>query len=480
MSTSPISPGTSATSSNQYATGSTLQSLGTGTPLQVTGLASGLNTNAIVQALMQANQQQVTNLTNQQSALNAKNAQLTSIQTALQTVVADAQALMDPSLFAQTQTVSSTNSTLVGATATSGTGAVEGGYQVGITQLATAAQRTFTFTSPSAADTVTIDGQQVSLAAGASAQDFVNAVNTNSNLDVWATATSSGTVVLSDRATGQQTGSYIQVSDTQGSLTEQTSLAQAGQNAQYTINGVAGTSASNTVTSAIPGVTLSLNGLTTTSGTITVDVAAPASNSQSIQTAVQQFIKDYNAAITQIQTQLAQKPSSTDPTQGTLYGDPELNDLLSHMRTAMYTPGSGLPTGMSSMLDIGVSTGTSNGMGPSQSTLAGDLTLNVSTLTAALQSNASGVKQVLSSWATSFSSLVNAEAGPGGTISTRMQDDDTQVSNLATQISNLNVANAAKEKALVQQFSAMEAALSQSQSTSIWLTSQINALPTIQ
>jgi flagellar hook-associated protein 2 len=480
MSTSPVNPSSSATSSNQYATGTTLQSLGTGTPLQVTGLASGLNTNAIVQALMQANQQQVTNLTNQQSALNAKNAQLTSIQTALQTVAADAQALMDPSLFAQTQTVTSTNSTLVGATATSGKGAVEGGYQVGVTQLANSAQRTFTFTSPAAADTVTIDGQQISLGAGASAQDLVNAVNTNSNLDVWATTTSSGTVVLSERNTGQQTGSYIQVSDTQGSLTEQASLAQAGQNAQYTVNGVAGTSASNTVTTAIPGVTLSLNGLTTSSGTVTVNVAAPATNTQGIQTALQQFIKDYNAAITQIQTQLAQKPSSTDPTQGTLYGDPGLNDLLSHMRTAMYTPGSGLPTSMSSLLNIGVSTGASSGQGPSQSTLAGDLTLNVTTLTAALQSNSSGVHQVLSSWANSFSSLVNAQAGPGGAMFTRMQDDNTQVSNLATQISNLNAVNAQKEKALVKQFSAMEAALSQSQSVSVWLTSQINALPTIQ
>jgi flagellar hook-associated protein 2 len=375
--------------------------------------------------------------------------------------------------------VSSTNATLVGATATSGKGAVEGGYQVGVTQLATAAQRTFTFTSPSAADTVTIDGQQISLATGASAQDLVNAVNTNSNLDLWATATDAGTVVLSERATGQQTGSYIQVSDTQGSLTEQTSLAQAGQNAQYTVNGAAGASASNTVTTAIPGVTLSLNGLTTTSGTVTVNISAPASNAQNIQNAVQQFIKDYNSAITQIQTQLAQTPSKTDPTQGTLYGDPELNQLLANMRTAMYTPGSGLPTSMSSMLNIGVSTGASTGMGPSQSTLSGNLTLDVPTLTAALQSNPSGVQQVLASWANSFSGLVNAEAGPGGTISSRMNDDNTQVSHLATQIANLNVANAQKEQALVEQFSRMEAVLSQSQSTSIWLTSQINALPTI-
>jgi flagellar hook-associated protein 2 len=479
MSTSPVSSSTSTTSSNQYATGSNLTSLGTGTPLQVTGLASGLNTNAIVTALMQANQQQVNLLTSQQSGLTAKNAQLTSIQTALQTVANDAMAFLDPSLYAKTQTVTSTNSALVGATATSGKGAVEGGYEVAVTQLATSAQRTFTFTSPTAADTVTIDGQQISLNAGASIQDFVNAVNNNTNADVWATATDSGTVVLSNRATGQQTGSYIQVSDTQSALTEQTSLANAGLNAQYTINGTAGSSASNTVTTAIPGVTLSLNGVTTGSPAVTVSVNAPASNAQNIQNALQTFIKDYNSAITQIQTQLAQKPSSTDPTQGTLYGDPALNELLAHMRTAMYTPGAGLPQGMQSMLDIGVSTGASTGQGPSATTLAGNLSLNASTLTAALQSNPTGVQSMIASWSSSFSSLVNAAGGPGGAISLRINDDNNQSANLATQIANLNVANAQKQKSLVQEFARMEAALSQQQSTSTWLTSQIAALPTI-
>ena len=93
MSTQPVS---SSTSANQYASGSALSSLGSGGPLQVTGLASGLNTNALVQALMAAQQQQVTNLQNQQSGITALNKQLSSIQTALQTVADDAQALGNP------------------------------------------------------------------------------------------------------------------------------------------------------------------------------------------------------------------------------------------------------------------------------------------------------------------------------------------------------------------------------------------------
>ena len=49
---------------------------------------------------------------------------------------------------------------------------------------------------------------------------------------------------------------------------------------------------------------------------------------------------------------------------------------------------------------------------------------------------------------------------------------------LATQIQNLTQANQVKQNQLVQEFAAMEAALSQNQSTSSWLTSQLAALPT--
>jgi flagellar capping protein FliD len=132
------------------------------------------------------------------------------------------------------------------------------------------------------------------------------------------------------------------------------------------------------------------------------------------------------------------------------------------------------------MLDIGVSTGASSGAGPSQTTLSGQLTLNATTLTSAIQNNPTAVEAMLGSWATSFSTIVNGAAGGGGTIDLRIQDDSHQSSKLATQISNLQVANAQRQKALVQQFAKMEAALSASQSTSNWLTGQINALPTIQ
>lgn len=503
MSTQPISSGT-ATSSNAYKTGDQLQSLGGTSQLQVTGLASGLDTNAIVTALMATEQQRVTNLQNQQSGITALNSQLKSIQTALQKIATDAQALGSPSLFANTQTVTSSNSALVGATLTSGASALIGSYQVSVQALATATQNTYTFNSPtSGSDTVTFGAgpnQQVTLAAGATADDLVSAINSNSNLPVWATVTQEppsgggqATIIFSDRNTGQPSGTYTPVTDSAGALNYSTGSEVPGNDAQYTINGTSYYSSSNTISGnslgtgstpaegqgaqqTIPGVTLSLNALTG-STPVTIGVGTPAPSAQNIQTAVQQFVTDYNSAISQIQTQLSQAPSSSDPTKGTLYGDSDLQQLLSSMRGMMdksFTETSSI----TSMLDVGVSTGASTGTGAiSQSSLAGDLVLDASKLTSMLQSNPSGVRSMFTSWSINFSSLVNNEAAPGGTIDNRIQADDSQASYLGTQIQNMTQANAIKQQELVQQFAQMEAALSQSQSTSSWLTSQLSSLP---
>jgi flagellar hook-associated protein 2 len=505
MSSQPISSSTSPATANQFAGGSSLSSLGSTSSLQITGLASGLNTNAVVQALMAAQQQQVTNLQNQQSGITALNKQLTSIQTALQTVADDAQALGSPTLFSTSQTISSTNPTLVGATATGSNGAVVGSYQIAVTALASASQRTFLFSSPASADTVTIDGHDTNLAAGASAQDFVNAINSDKNATVWATVTGTdpstgkSQVVLSERNTGQPatpTGFVTVTNDSQGALSEQTQYASAGTNAAYSINGGAPqTSTSNTIsgvaiaspnsgtpgaTQTIPGVSLSLNALTG-SVPITVTVGAPAPSTQNIQTAVQKFITDYNSAITQIQTQINQPPSHSDPTQGTLYNDSDLRNLLSSMRQQMTQTLSGLTGSYHSMLQIGVSTGSTTGTGAiSASSLAGDLTLDTNALTTALTTDSTSVHQMMQSWSIKFSGLVDLEAGPGGTMSTRIQTDTSRNSFLATQIANLQEANQVKQTQLIKEFAAMEAALSQNQSTSSWLTNQLAALPTIK
>lgn len=458
---------------------------GASAPLQITGLASGLDTNTIIQELMSIDQQPITALTHQQQGLQALNSNLTTIQTALQGLASNAQSLAATTLFSNTQTVTSSNQSVVAATARSHVGAVVGGYGVTVSALASAYQATYSFDPralQNAPDTVTFTDQNgaqtsYSLPAGSTAQHLADVVNADSNGTAWATVVN-GNIVFSDRSTGA--AASFTVSDSVGALPSTPTASTAGQDAQYAINGVPQpSSASNTITDAIPGVSLTLAGVTSAaSGPVTVNVGAPAISSSAIQTAVQNFVTSYNSVISQITAQLNQAPVSSDPTQGMLYEDQGLNDLLMSMRQAMYASGSGLPAGMASMLDLGVSTGAATGSGaPSQSAISGQLALNANTLTQAIQNNPSGVTAVLKSWSQSFATLVNSAAQPGGTLDARIQGDTSQISTLTSRISTMQSALNDKQAQLQQQFAQLEAALSQNQSTSSWLTSQLNALP---
>jgi flagellar hook-associated protein 2 len=445
------------------------------TPIQVTGLASGLDTAKIVSQMMDIQKRPVTALANQQKILNARNAQLTSIQQLLRKVNDDTLGLLDPRLYRGTQKATSSDATRVAATTTSGAGV--GGYQVSVGQLANAAQRTFSFSSPPSDGVITIDGHDTHVAAGASVYDLADAINADQSATVYAAATDAGTLVFSDRATGDTGSSFIGVLGADSVLSEQAARAKQGQNATYSVDGVPGSSSSNVIAGAIPGVTLNLTGVTATSGPLTINVSAPAADASKVETAINQFVTDYNAALSAIQAQLSQKPTSSDPTQGSLYGDNQLKGLLASMRSMMVKSGDGLPTGLASMLDVGVSTGAASSGGPTASELAGNLTLNVATLEAALKSNPSGVQKAVGSWANSMASVINPHSGHGGTIDARLSGDSRQVASLNRRIGSMQSALDDRQQQLTRQFAMLEAALSGNQSTSSWLTSQLNSLP---
>jgi flagellar hook-associated protein 2 len=468
MSTSSISSGSAGTSAS-------LTSSSNGAQLQVTGLASGLDTAKIVSQMMEIQKRPVTMLQNQQKLLQARNAQLTGIQAALKRVNADALALLDPRVYRGTQKATSSDTTRVAATTSGGAGV--GGYQVSVDRLANAAQRTFSFTASAGDATITIDGHDTSVKGGGSVYDLADAINADQSATVYAAATDAGTLVLSNRSTGDTGTGFIAVTGADSILSEQPQRARQGQNATYSIDGVSGTSGSNTVSGAIPGVTLTLTGVTTSSGPVTVNVGAPAADPSKVESAINQFITDYNAAISAIQTQLAQKPTSSDPTQGVLYGDNQLKGLLSSMRSLMIKGGDGLPTGMARMLDIGVSTGAASTGGPTASELVGNLTLNAATLEAALKSNATALQKVVGTWANGMASTVNNYSGLGGTLEVRLFGDNRQVASLTRRIGTMQSALDDKQKQLTRQFALLEAALAGNQSTSSWLASQINALP---
>jgi flagellar hook-associated protein 2 len=453
---------------------------GSAAPINLTGLASGLNTNEIINAMMAVEREPVAHLTNQQTKLQAQQTMLRQLQGSLQGLAFSAADLASPVLFETAQAVSSSNPSQISALGTKGAGV--GGYEVNVTQLANSAQRTFTFTSPAAADTLTIDGQEISVKAGASIQEVVNAINSDSSATVYAAALEEGTIVLSNRESGNTGEGFIAVSDSAGALTEVAGKAKPGKDAEYTVDGVAGTSSSNTVKNAIAGVTLSLNALTTVSGPVTINVAAPGPSVSNITAQVESFVKLYNSTIGTIHNQLTTKPPENPQTAselgtGTLFGDSDLGSLLTSMRQTIYTPIEGLSAEMASLADIGVSTGSGSGSAvPSAGAVEGELKLNASKLSEAIQSNPAGVEKMLQKWAQSFQKIVNLDAEPGGNLDTRINGDGTSITQLTAHIATMNEMLEVRQKSLQAQFVAMEQIVSRNQSQQAWLTSQLTAL----
>ncbi len=442
-----------------------------GSPLSVSGLASGLDTTAIINALLSAEKEPITHLTQQQERLQGQQSLLQGIQTGLQKLEYAISEFALPSLYETSQTVTSSEPLRISAAPSSGAGI--GGYEVEVKQLANSAQRTFTYTTPTAEGTVSIDGHEYTLKAGETAAEFASKVNSDGAATVYAAVVGSE-IVFSDRTTGATGTEFIKVSG--AALAEKAGSAKEGKDAEFTVDGVAGTASSNVVTTAIAGVTLTLNGLTST-GPVTIDVQPPGLNTSTFEAKVQSFVTLYNSTVESIQKQLTTKPPTTPGSEatGSLFGDRELSSLLSTMRQTMYEPIAGLAATMSSPASIGLSTGVATGTS-SQSSLEGKLTLEPSKFASALAANPAGVKEMLQKWSLSLQNVVRQSAEPGGVLESRINGDGTEISELKSRIATMNEMLAVRQKALEQTYAALEGIISKNSAQSSWLTNQTEQL----
>lgn len=454
--------------------------------LNIGGLASGLDTNSIIDQLMAVERQPRTKLDTQASLITARQSALADFQSRLRSVEAAAQDLRSVSLWSQAQSTSSSDPTRISASIVAGAGAGVGGYQVEVSQLANASQRTYAFTRPASAGTITIDGHDTAVAAGASIGDVVSAINSDTRATVYAAATDSGTLVLSSRTTGDTGTGFIALTDTTGALAEQTAKAKQGRDAQFTVDGVAGSSSSNDVSNAIAGVRLTLRGVTTVSGPITVTVGAPSVDTDAVRAKLQAFVDVYNSTVDAIRARLDERSvpnpqTAADQQAGMLNGDTTLTGILSQMRQAIYTPIRGLPAGMSSLADLGVSTGSASST-ISRDALAGKLQIDDAKLSDALANNASAVRDLLAGpsnaggWTRAFERIVHGADTTGGTLDVQITGADAELKRLQQEMADMDDRLALKETTLRAQFTAMETALQQSKTQGDWLSGQLASL----
>lgn len=353
---------------------------------------------------------------------------------------------------------------------------------------ATSWSHTFDYTTdPSNPSTITINGVGVSIAANASIDDVVQAVN-GASTGVTATKDSGGRLQLTSNTAGS--GGDFTTSSTQlsefGSGSAGVDSTLNNLNAQYRVDGGAWQYAtSNTITDAIPGISLTFKAVT--SSPVTVTVGSPAPNKAAIKAAIHDFVNMYNANMADIKAKLAEKPvigatSAADAAKGLFFADSTLQSIRDRMRTAIASPIGSDPT-LNLLSQIGISTGETTGSGTlNQDALDGKLVVDDDKLDDMLDSNPDGVKNLLGAtlgkngFAQAIDNVLNPSVQTGGSFDTLITQTNSQISDLTDQIANWDNRLSDMQDRLKQQFNAMELALSQNQTQGQWLAGQIAAL----
>lgn len=470
--------------------------------LGLSGLASGVDTSGIVQQLMAVDRQSLTTITYRQARVTAHQSGLKAIADALNALQAAGDALKDPATWKATQSASSTSAN-VGVSLLSGAGI--GGHTVQVDRLASSAQHGFAFTPSATAQSFDVyygtdpnatgaSKVTINVPANATAADVATAINAQDAAPVYAAAitdpaTGQQRLVLSARKTGQSSDFTVDTTNmAAGQLSEDQAYARTGSilDALYRIDGAATatSSQSNVIDDAIPGLRLTLKGVTTSPATVTTTAAGI--DQGSIQTKVQSFVNAYNALVDLADSDVSQtrvvNPRSTgDAAQGALFGDLGLQAMLSTVRDKLTSTLGGLGT-LKSLVDIGVTVPRATGAATTDDAKAGKLTFDADELTSALNTDWTQVRNLFSGVGTTkgFSGVigdyVQSMTGATGILTQQQNADGDALKDLQSQLDARNRQLDLQQQRLTAQFAAMESALQQSQSQQAWLTSQLASL----
>jgi flagellar hook-associated protein 2 len=247
-----------------------------------------------------------------------------------------------------------------------------------------------------------------------------------------------------------------------GTTTGSWTVAQSAKNAALTVNGIPLSNASNTISSALTGVSLTLAG----SGSTTVQVSK---SSAAISSALSSVAKSLNAAVASIATQTKYAPPTTTTTGTT----------TSSASAAKSGPliGNFTATNLSYQLVSAVSGAaasglTSNAIGLTVNS-SGNIAFNQSTFGTAYASNPTGVQNLLTSIYNSLNNVTTGALGNGGksasgtaapnssgSIGAQTTALNSQVTSINSQITQITKQNSSALQNLLTQYTAAETAAS--------------------
>jgi flagellar hook-associated protein 2 len=448
-----------------------------------TGIGSGLNIGAIVSSLTTAyGAAQTSQLTARQTSLNAQVSAYGTFSSALDTLQATLTTLENPSQLAGFDATVA-DKTIASATTTSG--AAAGQYSLEVTNLATSAtltsqpvssssatvgEGTLTIAVGSASTSINIDSTDNTLAGIAAA---INGAPNNPGVTASIiTAADGARLVLTGTATGQANAITVTQSGGDGGLSSLvydpadsvTNLTetQAAQDASFSINGFAATSASNVVSGALTGVTLNLTGVSAAKTPTTLTISADTS---AAQTSIGTFVTAVNGVLSSIQSLTGYDP--TTQTAGPLNGNATLEAFQNQLENILDTVNSGNSGGVASLADLGITADANTGT----------LDSNTTTLSNALSANLSSVGNLLGGTngiATQINNLINGYTQPGGLLSTITQGLQSSLKNVSTQQTALAAELVTYSATLTSQYNAMDAAVAALKETQTYLTAEFN------
>lgn len=464
------------------------------------GIGSGLDVNTIISQLVAIERQPVTALQTKASKIQGQISEYGKIKSAMSTFRDAAAKLTNLDTWGQTLG-STSNTSAVEVTTT--TGASAGNYSVTVQSLAAAQSlASGVFASSSAtpgAGTLRIElgtwgANQASFTAKAGStaldvnieatdtlaqvRDKINGAGAGVTAVVF-TDGSGSRLLMRSSATGEENAFRITVTDNDGTPTDAAGLSalsydttlasrqmartQTAANAAATFNGLPVSSASNTLTNIVEGVTLKLVGVTADA----VDVGI-VQDKESLKKAVQSFADGYNALAKLIADQT--KYDAATKSGGPLQGDSSAVGIQRQLRLIAGS-NSAASTTFTRLSDIGLSVGPDGQMAVTASKLDNALA-NPAELKKML-SNADTLDTSKVGIARAFRNLGDAFLKFDGPLTTRAEGLRSRLDQNQDQQDRLNERIAQTEKRLRAQYSALDTTLSRLNGLSSYVTQQI-------
>ncbi len=399
-------------------------------------------------------QQEQLTLQEQASALNAINNDLSSLASAVQP-------LSDPLGPLAALTATSSNPGIL--TASAQASATAGTHQIVVSSLASAGTLyTNSVTNGSTSilpSGVTTGDLQIQVGGSSgTVHDIAITQGSNDTLTTLANYVNSQNIgvtasVITD-ANGARLALFSQSTGSTGALAivnNTTSLAfnppAGGTNASLTIDGIPYSSATNTVTGAIPGVTLNLAS-SDPSTPVQITVGA---DTQAATQAINTFVSAYNQVITDINQQFTVTPGTN--AEGPLGSDSSLRQLQSSLLQDVTYSVSG-NSGDINLASLGINSNDD-----------GTLTVDASQLSSSLATNPAAVQAFFqnssqTAFANNFSTdLTNLTDPTEGPLNVDLTQNSSQLQAVGKDISNFEAQLTAEQTALTAEYSAVNASL---------------------